>query len=109
MVASSPTQAPTGPTAVAGSRTASRGTSVRRSAAAETATGKHDHLGELCTGRDESRYTGEGMFCVAGRLRLKSQVRSSTDYRPGELCSLRSEASYVAAGLKCVKGRLLVR
>ncbi|MBV8789313.1 MAG: hypothetical protein JOZ00_21850, partial [Mycobacterium sp.] len=48
---------------------------LHRTAATQIGTGKHDHLGELCSGRDEARYAGEGMFCVAGRLELKSQVR----------------------------------
>ena len=109
MVARSSTEAGTGPTALGGSRTPSHRTAPHRAAATEIGTGKHDHLGESCSGRDEARYAGEGMFCVAGRLELKSQVPYRTSYRPGQLCSLRSESSYLAAGLKCVKGRLLVR
>ena len=74
-VASSPTEAGTPPTPVAGARTAARKTALHRTAATAIGTGKHDHLGELCSGRDEARYAGEGMFCVAGRLELKSQAR----------------------------------
>ena len=74
-MAISPTEAGTPPTPVAGSRTAARKMTLRRTAATQIGTGKHDHLGELCSGRDEARYAGEGMFCVAGRLELKSQVR----------------------------------
>jgi hypothetical protein len=33
------------------------------------ATGKHDHAGEFCSGRDQARYAGEGLICVAGRLK----------------------------------------
>ena len=35
------------------------------------ATGKHDHLGEACSGRDQALYAREGMFCVTGRLEKK--------------------------------------
>ena len=33
------------------------------------ATGKHDHAGEFCSGRDQTRYAGEGLICVTGRLK----------------------------------------
>jgi hypothetical protein len=36
------------------------------------AVGSHDRLGELCSGRHESQYAGEGMFCVRGRLARKT-------------------------------------
>jgi hypothetical protein len=32
------------------------------------ATGKHDHAGELCSGRYNARYAGEELTCVTGRL-----------------------------------------
>jgi hypothetical protein len=37
--------------------------------ASTMATGKHDHAGEFCSGRDQARYAGEGLNCVTGRLR----------------------------------------
>jgi hypothetical protein len=33
------------------------------------ATGKHDHVDELCSGRDQARYAREGLMCVTGRLK----------------------------------------
>jgi hypothetical protein len=33
------------------------------------ATGKHDHAGAFCSGRDQARYAGEGLICVTGRLK----------------------------------------
>ena len=33
------------------------------------ATGKHDHAGEFCSGRDQARYVSEGLICVTGRLK----------------------------------------
>jgi hypothetical protein len=41
--------------------------SARR--ATTMADGKHDHAGEFCSGRDQARYAGEGLICVAGRLK----------------------------------------
>lgn len=35
------------------------------------ATGKHDHAGELCSGRRQAQYAGEGLVCVTGRLKPK--------------------------------------
>jgi hypothetical protein len=32
------------------------------------ATGKHDHVGELCSGRHNTRYSGERLTCITGRL-----------------------------------------
>jgi hypothetical protein len=36
------------------------------------ATGKHDHLGQSCSGRDGARFGAEGMVCIVGRLQRKS-------------------------------------
>jgi hypothetical protein len=46
----------------------STGTS-RRKRAPTMATGKHDHAGEFCSGRRQTRYAGEGLICVTGRLK----------------------------------------
>jgi hypothetical protein len=36
------------------------------------ANGRHDRVGEFCSGRDQARYTGEGLICVTGRLKPKN-------------------------------------
>jgi hypothetical protein len=33
------------------------------------ATGRRDHAGELCSGREQARYAGERLICVTGRLK----------------------------------------
>ena len=44
----------------------------RAKRASSMATGRHDHAGEFCSGRDQSRYAGERLVCVTGRLEPKS-------------------------------------
>lgn len=45
------------------------------------ATGRHDHAGELCSGRTEQRYTAEHMVCIVGRLQTQSRGASASAHK----------------------------
>ena len=45
------------------------------------ATGKHDHAGELCSGRTEQRYAVEHMVCIVGRLQTQSRGASASAHK----------------------------
>jgi hypothetical protein len=72
--ASTPAQAPTATLLATGTpprQGSSSPTTSSKSTNPAIATGRHDHLGELCSGRDEARFVGEDMLCVAGRLQKR--------------------------------------
>jgi len=42
-------------------------------AGAAVATGRHDRVGELCSGRSNGVFAAEGLTCVTGRLERKQR------------------------------------
>jgi hypothetical protein len=43
-------------------------THMSKASTTPMATGKHDRVGKTCSGRNESRFAGESMICITGRL-----------------------------------------